>query len=356
MTESNNTSNELQLNRFNNYDVLRIISTIAVIFIHVNWHFFSGRAKAPSLYTNFLVESIINIITRFSIPCFVMISGAFNLSKEANENFSFFYKKSIWKLFLPVALAIVMFLCFDIFKAIAFGYNIYYSIKGIFIGGYYNLWFMYMLAGLYLLTPFIVKLKKKLNTKTYIIASLFLLLWAVGSQAVSTEHVAYAIGVVFAFLGYYRVGDIILNYVDLAHKPYYYYAIAGFMFVLSFISRYMGVTYYLAAAYTNFFSPFITIASLCIFAAVKESPVQRDWSWLSGKTFYVYIFHSIVYSVIFNLFDLLGIVDLEIIQIIIVSGLTFGISLIIAVFYDKFWCSRITLKKKYDSLKIWNNV
>ena len=342
-------------NRFNNYDFLRIISAIAVIFIHVNWHYFGSRAKTPSLNISFLVESTINIIMRFSVPSFVMISGAFNLKKEENENCLVFYKKSIWKIFLPAILAIVIFLCLDSINVLFFGQNRSVSIDEILAGNYYNLWFIYMLAGLYLLTPFIIKLKSQLNEKTYIIASSFILLWAVRSQAVSNQSAAYAMGVVFAFLGYYLVGDIILNYVNLQHKPFFYYTAAGIMFVLTFIARFMGATYYLSNAYTNFFSPFITIASLCIFAAVKNSNVKKNWSWLAGKTFYIYIFHTIVYTYIFDVFESLGIVGSEIVRIFIISALTFLISLIIAIFYDKFWSSLITVKKKYDSLKIWDN-
>lgn len=344
---------ESEKSRFNNYDVLRIISTIAVIVIHVNWHFFGSRARTPMLDANFLVESILNIVTRFSVPAFVMISGAFNLRKETNGNIIIFYKKSIWKIFLPSALAIALFFSYDITKAIVFKRNILSSVMEIVYGDYYNLWFIYMLAGLYLLTPFIVKLKENLNSNTYIIASFSLLLWAVISQAVSSQKVAYAIGVVFAFLGYYLAGDIILNYIDLRHKSISYYAIAGIMFALAFIARFLGATYYLSAAYTNFFSPFITVASLCIFAAVKQSRVQKDWSWLSGKTFYLYIFHTIVYSSIFKILRFLGIAGLEPVQIIIVSGLTFFVSLVLSVFYDKFWSSRIAWKKKYDALTIW---
>lgn len=68
-------------NRLNNYDALRIISTVAVILIHVNWQFFWTKAATPSMSVNYIVESSINIIARFSVPAFVMISGAFNLKR-----------------------------------------------------------------------------------------------------------------------------------------------------------------------------------------------------------------------------------------------------------------------------------
>ena len=72
--------------RYNNYDLLRIISTIAVILIHSNFHYFCDRYSTPLLSVNYTVESFVNIITRFSVPVFVMLSGGFNLSNEKNEN------------------------------------------------------------------------------------------------------------------------------------------------------------------------------------------------------------------------------------------------------------------------------
>ncbi len=65
--------------RFNNFDLLRILSAAAVIVIHVNWHFFGARAGTPSTDIRYLAESVLSIVTHFAVPCFLMISGAFNL-------------------------------------------------------------------------------------------------------------------------------------------------------------------------------------------------------------------------------------------------------------------------------------
>lgn len=53
--------------RQSNYDFLRIISAIAVIFLHVNWHYFCVRSQSPAFEINYVIESIINIVTRFSV-------------------------------------------------------------------------------------------------------------------------------------------------------------------------------------------------------------------------------------------------------------------------------------------------
>ena len=75
----------------------------------------------------------------------------------------------------------------------------------------YNLWFMYMLAGLYVLTPFIVRMKNVISPKMYRNLTAVLLVWAVVSQAESTYQVPYALGVVVAYLGYFMAGNWIFE-------------------------------------------------------------------------------------------------------------------------------------------------
>lgn len=84
-----------KINRQGNYDLLRIISTIAVVLIHVN----ATVADSNNIsLVGFNICSLINIITRFSVPCFVMLSGAFILNNEKNADYKHFYAKSFYKI------------------------------------------------------------------------------------------------------------------------------------------------------------------------------------------------------------------------------------------------------------------
>ena len=62
-------------NHENNYDLLRIV----VILIHVNWYRFGERYNTPDSSLLWTIEALVNIMTRFSVPVFVMLSGAYNL-------------------------------------------------------------------------------------------------------------------------------------------------------------------------------------------------------------------------------------------------------------------------------------
>ena len=86
--------------RESNYDLLRVICAIAVIFIHVaNW-FLQASFKINYQNYGFVFEGsllatvILDTLPRFAVQCFVMLSGAFLLGNKRNSDFKFFYSRS----------------------------------------------------------------------------------------------------------------------------------------------------------------------------------------------------------------------------------------------------------------------
>ena len=107
--------------RETNYDLLRIISTFAVILIHVNATVLNSGEQHQG-YEN-IVMNIINIVTRFSVPCFVMLSGAFLLSNPKNKNYKYFYAKTFYNVGIPFLIALIILLGISILKQIVIGAN-----------------------------------------------------------------------------------------------------------------------------------------------------------------------------------------------------------------------------------------
>lgn len=67
-------------------------------------------------------------------------------------------------------------------------------LKKILTGGFFNLWYMYMLCGLYLLAPVIIRIKEYLSLRQYHLVTVGMLLWACISQATSHYSIAYSGG------------------------------------------------------------------------------------------------------------------------------------------------------------------
>lgn len=57
--------NKQEIKRYNQYDLLRVIATIAVILIHVNYRYFAPRAYAPLWDKYYVIESIFNMVSSF---------------------------------------------------------------------------------------------------------------------------------------------------------------------------------------------------------------------------------------------------------------------------------------------------
>lgn len=88
------------------------------MLIHVN----ANVADSNNIsFVGFNIYSLINIITRFSVPCFVMLSGAFILSNERNADYKHFYAKSFCKIGIPLVIILILSFLIAEMKAIIGG-------------------------------------------------------------------------------------------------------------------------------------------------------------------------------------------------------------------------------------------
>ena len=90
--------NQTVIDRFSresNFDLLRIICAFAVVAIHVSAQFIGAMTGDPRYvgmeFHDVFNSTLWNVLSRFAVPCFVMLSGAFILANDKNVDFSFFY-------------------------------------------------------------------------------------------------------------------------------------------------------------------------------------------------------------------------------------------------------------------------
>lgn len=285
-----------------------------------------------------------------------MISGAFLLHNDKNQHAIQFYKKTSYKIFLPLIPVMLMLFIIREVQLTAAGHISLAPVKGILMGNFYNLWFMYMLFGLYLLVPFIIRIKNMIGGVYYKVVSYILLLWAVISAATSSTRVPYSIGLVFQYLSYMMVGNVL--YEEKLNGKLIKTALHAIIFIcmvlISFAVRFIGFNDYTLDAYRSFFSPTIVIASIAIFHIFLQMDIKVDCSRLSFYTFYIYLFHTVILR---SLLSIPMVVEgNELGNITIVALLTFFIALGIAWIYHKVWgiiTKTLWLKEKWDKMMIW---
>ena len=355
---------DIQPGRSANYDLLRIIATVAVIAIHANWLYFAENHAVYSGEISWIVQSLINIVTRFSVPCFVMISGAFNLNNQANAGIRYFYKKTAYRIFLPFAAALLLEVAATILMNLLLRRELDCELKGLFTTGAYNTWYMYMLLGVYFLTPFLVKLKASLSRSTYKRFAVATLVWAVVSQSTSTQKMSYSMGVVAAFLGYYFMGDVIRSEIGkctvaIKKKIVLCSSAVGLLAVgVTFWARAAGMNYYIENWSTNFFSPTIVLYSISVFAAFSAIGVKAGAGLcrLSKRTFFLYLFHTMVLILLHAAVKRK--IGNELLAIALLTLLTFVLSLLLSVCFEKAWnfiCVKFSLEEKWKQMKIWKS-
>ncbi|NLK94270.1 MAG: acyltransferase family protein [Clostridiales bacterium] len=140
-------------------EFLRIYSTFLVILLHISGNMWV-RLDITSL--NWRVINIYNTFPRSAVPIFIMISGIFLLSPKKEISIYKLYKKYILRIFITLAFWSVFYIFLNYFDAYDFKTIIKFLLEG---KTNYHLWYLYMLIGLYILTPPIRIFIKNSNRK-----------------------------------------------------------------------------------------------------------------------------------------------------------------------------------------------
>lgn len=134
-----------------NIDFMRIVAAFAVVWLHVSAPVVAGNPDVQSYA--WWIGNIADSFSRWCVPLFVMVSGALLLSRKPDLIPFKFYGRAFKRVLPPI-----------MFWTFVYLFIQYYTNKidakaavNMIISGhpYYHLWYLYMLLGLYLVTPFI---------------------------------------------------------------------------------------------------------------------------------------------------------------------------------------------------------
>ncbi|MCC7146685.1 MAG: acyltransferase family protein [Phycisphaeraceae bacterium] len=137
----------------------RIATIFAVVFLHTAA---TGVNKTPPGTVPWWVMNVGDSMVRWCVPVFVMISGALLLDPNKQESLTLFYRKRLARILIPTLFWSMFYLLWLVFKSNLPGRDpvtltdlLWRAVSG---NSYYHLWFLYMLSGLYLFTPFFRKI------------------------------------------------------------------------------------------------------------------------------------------------------------------------------------------------------
>lgn len=185
----------------------RILAVLAVIILHIAAFFAADTSRMGSFF--WWVGNACDSCVRWSVPVFIMLSGALLLDAEKDESAFSFYKKRASRILLPGLFWTIFFIGWEFLKgAIKADPRSFVFIFRQLLGGrpYYHMWFLYMLIGLYLITPSLRVFIRKMPMKGQIIFTAVLFVFSM-ANSVSGDF-------------YSGRGNLLINWF-LPYLPYY---------------------------------------------------------------------------------------------------------------------------------------
>lgn len=294
-------------------DIIRIIAILAVVLLHMSGNYVLGYDISTAEY---LSANILDSLSRIGVPLFLMVSGALMLDERRSVSMDSVLRKNVksvailtvlWSLIYAVVFAVLFPLWWG--QTPSIGGFISEAVKGPF-----HIWYLYMIIGLYLATPFLRAFVKKDDprlARSFLIialASQFLLPviamlcrlnngFACLSQLIERLHLHFFGGyVAYYLLGWYMVhvgmrkaGRIALYLLGLAG--------AVFIFVYAQLTGDFNTVYGELGLPVFFYSTAVFSILSSLKPSFSEKTSARIGS-LSRMTFGVYLIHPLVQRVL----------------------------------------------------------
>ena len=275
---------------------LRVIATLAIILLHAATGgifevFLKAGGTAP--YISLLYKHTME----WAVPAFVIISGAIFLSPHKSINYNILFNKYIKR----IVLALLVFgLPMTISETLLDGNSASMStttlasIKNWLCGhSWAHMWYLYMLIGLYLITPIIKPFLNQATDKEvrialvfmFVVSSVFPTLTNYGTSI--TSYMIISTPFIFIYmLGYYLQWR--LNYNDKKRNTLICLIIL-FASIASIIIRiYSGINM------NGYFDPACILMAAALFILFKQFDISSSFAEkLSPYCFCVYLIHTI---------------------------------------------------------------
>lgn len=152
---SNFAAVESKYSRNISLDVLRVTAILSVVMIHCSSVFVNNFKDNAYI---FLAGNVADSVSRAGVPLFLMISGALMLDKNKEKSSKDMFNAAKNLLILAVIWELIYSAIYNIIFPVCHGDSV--SLTKFFksaVEGHYHLWYLYMQAGLYIITPFLKK-------------------------------------------------------------------------------------------------------------------------------------------------------------------------------------------------------
>lgn len=194
-------------------DAIRTTAIILVLLLHAANDLTVQQLNTFEIFRWCTVD-VYQSVGRIGVPLFLMLSGALLLQpSKVDEPLGVFFKKRLARIGLPFIFWGAVFFVWDfLVEGQAFTANA--VINGVLTGPYYHFWYLYLLLGLYLLTPALRVLMTHASTN---LIKYLLILWLVGASILpvtrlfTTFFLDNNVLVFTSYAGYFLLGAYLVS-------------------------------------------------------------------------------------------------------------------------------------------------
>lgn len=273
------------------FDILRVISMIMVIIIHIANVY--CRSFGMISTKSYLISLIFNTICRVSVPIFFMISGTLLLDREFNKSK---YLKRVIKYLILIVVWDIIYLVWEYFY-LGITYDKLYMLI---IDPYRaHLWFLYTILVLYAIQPL---LKLIMNKSNNVVKTILLTIWIILSLASMLNPYIAKFFTIFSYIGYFIIGKYLYDFIKKYDLRKYSLTLIIIMIICYSISIWMNysLSISLNQFYNLFFAyrtPFIMISSFALYILIisnyQKDNLNKLFIGLSDLSLGVYLIHGI---------------------------------------------------------------
>lgn len=299
------------LKRENQYDLLRILCMMAVVFIH-----------AVTSQKNQLQQFVLTV-SGCAVPVFFMLSGAFTLgNKKILKNLNKYYLNKFYKIVLPTLIFSFLYILWEVFLKVrkerfSCAGNFFFLLLEKWIatgipGNGYHLWFMSVIIFFYAVAPLLVALKNYYKN-IYIYITLYIV--AFGQFYIFEISSPYYIRWIF-YLPVIMTGDLVKEINKEHSNRFLFFTVLVFSIVLLTVEYLLKLEllqnsknqfiYFLIhdGTRTNIvvdpetLQIFNLLFSVCIFYLFSNLQIKKNLLKLAEMSFYVYLIHYVLEGIV----------------------------------------------------------
>ncbi|MBQ6018798.1 MAG: acyltransferase family protein [Clostridia bacterium] len=337
-------------------DYLRITAIIAVVTIHI-----SAQVVRIAEIGSFPWVSAVfyNSISRWGVDVFVMISGALFLDPSKNRGIRAIYSKNLLRIVTAFLFWSAVYAAVDYLNGVRL-----MKVFRHFVYGGSHLWYLYMIAGLYLIVPILRRI-----TESEKITKYYLILWFVFSIAYYTLKSLFAcvdvriseiiervwnessLYFVYSYTGYFILGHwLCQNDMPKKYRRIVYaigcFGAASTILLTVLVSRKDGS---LDETFLEYFSANVMFEAVAVFVFIKyhtpeiRSEITKKTVLLLSKcSFGVYLVHFLIMHLLKKYLGISALSFHPLLSVPLIGGLVLALSYCVSYLLNK-----IPVIKKY---------